>query len=60
MEIKVNQFIKIAEIQKLKQVYSIDDRFVEVWCGGNYLVKVKKEYIEYCIDVDTCHFDEVE
>jgi len=58
MDIRVNKFIKIAEIQKLKQVHSIDDRFVEVWCGGN-LVKVKKEYIEYSVDVDTSHLEEV-
>ena len=57
MEIKVNQFVKIADISKLKQVYSIDDVFVEVWCGGN-LVKFKKEYIEYSVDVDTWHFGE--
>jgi hypothetical protein len=54
MEIKVNQFVKIADKSKLKQVYSIDDKFVEVWSGGN-LVKYKKEYIEYSVDVDTSH-----
>ena len=59
MEIKVNQFVKIADSSKLKQVYSIDGGLVECWCGGN-LVKFKKEYIEYSVDVDTCHFEEVE
>ncbi len=57
MEIKVNQFVKIAGTPKLKQVYSIDGGLVECWCGGN-LVKFKKEYIEYSVYVDTCHFEE--
>jgi hypothetical protein len=56
MEIKVNQFVKIADTSKLKQVYSIDGELVECWCGGN-LVKYKKEYIEYSFDVDTWHIE---
>jgi hypothetical protein len=58
MEIKVNQFVKIADDSKLRQVYSIDGELVECWCGGN-LVKFYKEYIEYSVYVDTSHLQEI-
>ena len=58
MEIKVNQFVKISDISSLKEVYAIQDETVEYWSGGN-LTKVYKEYIEYCVNVDTCHIEGV-
>lgn len=55
---KKGQFIKIEGILTLKQVYAIQDETVEYWSGGN-LTKVYKEYIEYCVNVDTCHIEGV-
>jgi len=54
INVKVGQFIKIFERETLKQVHYYDDEYVECWCGGN-LVKFKKEYIEYSVDVDHFH-----
>lgn len=59
INVKVGQFIKILESEILKQVHNYDDEYVEYWSSGN-LVKVKKEYIEFSIDVDTFHLRKID